>query len=176
MASEPARTADLHDLRLARKRRPIPIPASACRIISDLGGDQPETVVNVRMRLRTVREGTEINLHVPGFSWNLSHSEKVWPKSFKEARKWAAAYAARYGQTFEEIVKERWPVGSREDRALLKAGGCKEAWLKSDAPALFAEAAVRCHHAGAFCMSDGYCHLGDCDMIMDPVAEVAEEV
>lgn len=163
------KTADLHDLRLARKRQPIPIPASATRIISCLGGDVPTPFYDVKMSLRTCAKGTDIWLSIPGFSWSLSQSENVWPKSFKEARKWAAAYAARYGQTFEEVIKERAPVGSRADRALLKAGGCKEAWLRSDVPALFGEAAIRCQHAGAFCFGDGYCHLGGCDMTMDPL-------
>lgn len=34
-----------------------------------------------------------------------------------------------------------------------------EAWLKSDDPERFAEAAIKCEHAGGFCMEDGYCHL-----------------
>ncbi len=109
-----------------------------------------------------------MRLSVPGFTWNLSYTENIWPQSFKEARAWYGAYAARYGQTFEEIVTPRPPSGSREDRALLKAGGCKEEWLRSDVPALFGEAAVRCQHAGGFCVSDGYCNMGGCDMIMDP--------
>lgn len=167
--------ADIHDLRLARKRTPLPLPKCATAIIGVMGFDHPTTMVGVRMSLRRIRRGTEVMLHSGGFSWNLSHMEKVWPRSFKEARRWAQAYAARYGQTFEEIVQERLPVGSKADRALLKAGGCREEWLRSDVPALFAEAAVRCQHAGAFCMSDGYCHFGDCDMLMEPIAEVPDE-
>lgn len=164
-----SQTAELHDLRKARKRQPIPIPASACRIISDLGGDVPSTVDRVRFRLTTLRKGVQIFLSVPGFGWNLSYTEDVWPKSFKDARKWVAAYAARYGQTFEEVERPRTPRPSRADAAVLKAGGCMEAWLRSDVPALFGEAAVRCQHAGGFCMSDGYCNMGGCDMVMEPV-------
>lgn len=167
--------ADIHDLRLARKRTPIPIPDGATKIVNALGGDIPSTLVNVKMRLRRLRKGTEIMLSAQGFSWNLSYFEGNWPSSFKEARKWAQAYAARYGQTFEEIVPERPPIGSKADRKLLKTGGCREEWLRSDVPALFAEAAVRCQHAGAFCMSDGYCHFGDCDMLMEPIAEAPDE-
>lgn len=38
-----------------------------------------------------------------------------------------------------------------------------EKWLASDNPYLFAQAAMKCRHAGAFCMSDGFCHFdGDC--------------
>ena len=168
-------TAEIHDLRRARKRQPVPIPADACKIISYLGGDVPATVTNVRFRLTTLRKGVEIMLSVPGFSWNLSHTENYWPASFKEARRWIAAYAARYGQTFEEVVRPRSPVGSRADRALLKAGGCKEEWLRSDVPALFGEAAVRCQHAGAYCMSDGFCRLGGCDMVMEPQQVTVDE-
>lgn len=34
-----------------------------------------------------------------------------------------------------------------------------EAWLKSDDPEKFASAAVKCEHAGGFCMDDGFCHF-----------------
>lgn len=38
-----------------------------------------------------------------------------------------------------------------------------EQWLKSDDDEKFAEAAIRCQHAGGFCLSDGYCHYdGTC--------------
>lgn len=33
-----------------------------------------------------------------------------------------------------------------------------EKWLQSDDADKFAEAAIRCHHLGGFCISDGYCH------------------
>ena len=33
-----------------------------------------------------------------------------------------------------------------------------EAWLKSDDPEKFAAAAMKCEHAGGFCMEDGFCH------------------
>ena len=39
----------------------------------------------------------------------------------------------------------------------------REAWFKSDNHERFASAAVKCQHAGGFCMSDGYCHFdGEC--------------
>lgn len=163
-------------LTLARKRRPIPIPDSACRIIGMLAGEDavPGTLFNVKFRLTRRRKGVEVFLSVPGFSWNLSHTEGHWPASFADARKWVAAYAARYGQVFEEVVTERQKRPTGEDRKLLKAGGCKEAWLSSDVPALFAEAAVRCQHAGAYCMQDGYCHIGGCDMEYEPSPQQQE--
>lgn len=161
-------TAELHDLRLARKRKPVPIPATATRIIGAMGGSIGSTEYGITFRLRTLRRGVEMWMSIPGFSWSLSESEGVWPASFKEARKWLQAYAARFGQTFEETFPDRYPRPSGADRLLMKAGGCREAWLRSDVPALFGEAAVRCHHAGGYCMADGYCHFGDCDMEMDP--------
>lgn len=161
--------SELHDLRLARRRQPIPIPASATKIIGLMAGDDaiPGTMIDVRFRLKRLKKGVEVFLSVPGFSWNLSYTENRWPASFAEAREWVSAYAARYGQIFEEAVKDRAKVPTGNDRKLLKAGGCRESWLASDVPALFGEAAVRCHHAGAYCMQDGYCHLGDCDMEYD---------
>lgn len=162
--------AEMHDIRLARRRQPIPIPASATKIIGMLGGDSavPGTMVNVKFRLRRIKAGVEVFLSVPGFSWNLSHMEGRWLASFAEARAWVAAYAARYGQTFDEVVRERQKAATGDDRKFLKAGGCREAWLASDVPELWAEAQVRCQHAGAFCGQDGYCHLGGCDMEMNP--------
>lgn len=61
-----------------------------------------------------------------------------------------------------------------------------ENWLASDNPVQFAEAAMRCKHVGAFCMSDGYCHFdGDCfvsnkaqeriDQIQDQIASLQAE-
>lgn len=170
--------ADLHDLRLARKRSPIPIPESACRIIGDFGMEEPNTHNNVSMSLRRLKRGVEIMLSVKvgrgAFSWNLSCMEDVYPQNFAAAREWAAAYAARYGQTLHEIIKPREPRPTGDDRKLFKSGGCREAWLRSDVPALWAEAALRCQHAGAFCMSDGYCHFGNCSMEMDPAEPDAD--
>ncbi|MGV8865201.1 MAG: hypothetical protein ACOH2T_29195 [Pseudomonas sp.] len=165
--------ADLHDIRLARRRQPIPIPACATKIIGMLGGDSavPGTMVNVKFRLRRIKASVEVFLCVPGFSWSLSHMENRWPSSFVEARAWVAAYGAGYGQTFDEVVKERQKAATGDDRKLLKAGGCREAWLSSDVPALWAGAQVRCQHAGAYCGQDGYCHFGTCDMEMNPDTE-----
>jgi len=35
----------------------------------------------------------------------------------------------------------------------------REAWLSSDDPEKFAAAAIKCQHAGGFCMADGFCHF-----------------
>lgn len=164
--------AELHELRKLRKRSPLPIPADACRILACF--DLPlRQIDRPRFRLRRCKEGTEIMFTITtgprtAFSWNVSYMQGVYPPSFSEARKWVHAYAAGFGQTIDEERKERMKAPVGEDRKLLRAGGCKESWLRSDVPTLFAEAAVRCKHAGAFCMSDGYCHFGTCNMQMDP--------
>lgn len=112
------------------------------------------------------------------FSWSVSHYEKVNPPSFAAARQWVAAYAARFGDVVAEAPPTRPPMKRPTgiDAKLLKAGGCREAWLASDVPALFAEAMVRCHHAGAYCATDGFCHFGDCNMEMVPRPPIEEEL
>lgn len=161
--------AEIHELRRVRRRRALPIPESACRILGDAICD-PLMAGHYTFSLRTRRgRGVEIMMHMPAsgnvaFSWNLSALLTRWPANFQEARKWVHSYAAGYGQVVEEIVKRRWPRMKGDDRKLFKAGGCREAWLESDVPELFAAAAVRCQHAGGYCMSDGYCHYGDCEM------------
>jgi hypothetical protein len=171
-------TAEIHELRRARKRTPIPIPDGACRVIGALGMDGPASNYGVTFQLRTRRQGTEIWFYAPRtahghFSWNVSALNNIWPKSFAAAREWVAAYAAGFGQTVEEIRKEQMKRPSGEDRKALKAGGCREAWLTSEIPTLWAEAMVRCQHPGAYCGEDGYCHYGDCDMEMLPEADGA---
>jgi hypothetical protein len=86
------------------------------------------------------------------------------------------AYAAGHGLVLEEIVRERpcRPRGSREDRQFLKDGGCKEEWLESDVPELWAEAMCRCRHPGGFYGQDGFCHYGDCSMAMRQRQEETE--
>jgi hypothetical protein len=151
------------------KRKPIPIPESACRVISLMGGDMPDSRYNNPMySLRRKNGATEIFLSLPGFQWNLSLVENHYPKTFKEARKWMVLFGNRYGQTITEAPKENPIIRPKgEDRKILKSGGCLERWLKSDVPALWAEASVRCEHAGGYCGQDGFCHYGTCDMQME---------
>src|SRR6185369_15647322 len=136
-------TAELHELRRARKRVPFPIPESACRVIGAFGMNDPMTIGRVTFRLKTTKKGTEIWFNAPTgpamlFNWNVSAMLDIWPPSFKQARQWVAAYAAGYGQTVEEIRKDQIKRPAGGDRKLLKAGGCREAWLTSDVPQLFA--------------------------------------
>lgn len=166
--------SEVHDLRLARKRLSLPIPESAKALVV-FGIGLPATAWGVTFRLRRVKEGTEIFLLAGGFSWNLSVLENVWPDNFAVARRWIAAYGSRYGQVIGEAppCRPRSPRPSGKDRAILKSGGCCEAWLSSDCPPLWAEAMIRCRHAAGFCGKDGYCHSGACDMEMLP--EVVRE-
>ena len=164
--------ADVLDLRRARKRVPLPIPADATRIIGDLGGKiQRHAPATFSLRRRFVRGGVEVRLHIPGFTWSLSGMVDHYPASFDDARQWVAAYGARHGQIITEEPSSRprevRPAG--EDAKLLRAGGCREAWLRSDTPKLWAEATARCKHPGQFCGTDGFCHYGNCDMEMDPL-------
>lgn len=160
-------TAELHELRRARKRRAIPIPASACQIFGVLG-IRHDQYQQTKFRLSRRRAGVTIWFVRGRFSWNVSHLEKVRPANFKIARQWVAAYASRFGEVLEEIIKPRTPIAVGADRKLLKAGGCHEAWLESSIPELWAEACMRCQHPGGFCSQDGFCHYGNCNMVMKP--------
>jgi len=179
-------TAEIHELRKARKPRPIQLPRSAMLVAASLGLSVPATFTHFRLRRR--RKGTEVWLTttpamrherdgttvVVPFEMNLSADRDEWPPTFEAARKWVKAYAAGHGLVLEEIVPERqrYPKPSPEDRRLLKEGGCKEEWLGSDVPELWAEAMCRCRHPGGFCGQDGFCHYGDCRMAMRQEAEV----
>jgi hypothetical protein len=167
--------AEIHELRRLRKRVALPIPDSACSIIGALGLFAPDTIGRVAFSLRRRKGGTEIWMHAPqsgglAFSWNLSVMLDIHPPSFREARSFVLAYGARHGQLLEERRKERIKRATGQDRIILKNGGCREEWLKSDVPTLWAEAMMRCGHAGGFCGQDGYCHLGNCDMEMNEVS------
>ena len=166
---------------LRGRRQLLLIPQNACRIISALGGSLPN-VGRYRFSLRTTKQGVLVMFHVTtdeatAFSYNVSHMVGHYPPNFKEARKWVAGYLARYGQSAMEIVNEKrqMPRMRGDDAKLFKAGGCKEVWLRSDVPTLFAQAAVRCQHAGGFCIQDGYCHYGDCEMDMEPRPAVVDD-
>lgn len=171
--------AEIHELRRARKRQPLPIPTSACVIWDTLGLPGPKRGHAAKFLLRTRRCGTEIWFTVPtptgAFQWNVSALNNYWPHTFGEARKWVKAYAAGFGQDIEEVVKPRMVRAVGMDRKLMRAGGCKEVWLKSDIPELWATAMVRCQHPGAFCGSDGYCHYGTCSMEMEPEPPCEED-
>lgn len=163
-------------LLMRRPRRPFPIPVDACRILNLTGSDFVHQPVSYALRRR--RDGVHIMFSVVigprmAFSWTVGADKGL--RSFDEARAWVRAYAARYGNAVEEIVKERTPRPKGADAKLLKAGGCAEAWLSHDNPVLWAEAMVRCRHPAGYCGQDGYCHYGDCDMAMSPEAASGDD-
>lgn len=135
---------------MKRKRKPLPIPETACRMF---GFSKPDTW-DARFSLRRSKRGVIITLIVPGFSWDLSHLEGRYPANFAEARQFVKQYGLRYGQVIEEVAKpKRWR---------LPKGPVDESWLESENPQKFAEAMLVCEHAGGYCGQDGYCHYGDC--------------
>jgi hypothetical protein len=146
----------------------LPIPADACHVF---GGPQQPLGAPVEYRLRRVRVpgGCAVWLHLGNFSWNLSRTLGHYPATFAGARAWVTDYAAAYGQTVVEAppLHPRWPQPDGEDRKLLRAGGCREGWLSSAVPALWAEAMTRCQCPAADCGKAGLCRYGHCDMIMD---------
>src|SRR5262249_23082496 len=106
---------------------------------------------------------------------NLSILTGIFPKNFTAARQWVIAWADRHGMSLEEKGKKRYPRASHQDNAIFKAGDCRESWLSSDVPKLWAEAMVRCQHPAGYCGGDGFCHYGDCAMQMCPKHEPEAE-
>jgi len=147
------------------KRKPLPRPAMMTRMYGALGLSAPSEFTPVRYRLERRRRYALIYLHQGNQMWSLNDAIGRNPKTYAEARKLVQQIAATHGYPpLEEITKDRKKVAPLEDRRLLKAGVCKESWLSSDYPELWAEAMMRCQHPGGHCGQDGYCHMGDCDM------------
>ena len=145
----------------------MPIPAVVTRIVGPMPPVSEFAPVRFSLRKTGKPRKTVIYLHKGPHSWSLSAAINQYPKTFTEARILVRQVAASHGyEPFQEIIKPRMPRAHGEDRRILREGGCREAWLRSDIPELWAEAVVRCEHAGAFCGQDGYCHLGGCRMEM----------
>lgn len=173
--------SDVYELKKARKRKRFVTPEFITRVSSTLGLPLPERFTHYTLRTR--RCGVEVGLVAPvrwstgqetGHWINLSYLSDIYPRNFAAARQWVRAWADRHGMQLEEKAKPRYPSASRDDNAVFLAGGCREAWLSSDVPKLWAEAVVRCQHAGAYCGQDGFCHYGDCDMQMEKENPVEE--
>lgn len=169
---------ELHDLGKLRKRKPLPWPVEFGRVWSTLGLQVRHSDDMPWFKLKRRRQGVEVWLTNGLLSVNLSNVTRVWPSTFKEARRWVAAWLAGYGRTATEATKKPRAKVHIVERRLACAGTCREAWLSSEDPTLFAEAMMRCQHPGAFCASDGFCHYGDCNMEMNskaPEDETAQD-
>lgn len=167
--------SQVYDLKKARKAKRFTTPEAISRVASILGLPSPERYTHYTLRTR--RFGVEVGLVAPvrwstgeetGHWLNLSHLTGVFPSDFAAARQWVTAWADRHGMDLEERVKRRDPRPSPAENKLFLAGGCREEWLSSDVPKLWAEAVTRCQHAGGYCGQDGFCHYGDCAMVMRP--------
>lgn len=155
--------ADIHTL--PRKGRTEPLPFQWTTIYYR-DSKIPTPIRCVAYRLRRARGGVAIT--VIGDT-GIGHTLKDRLPNFEAARAFMKVWARRYGQTMVEHRAERprHKLGSREDRAFMRAGGCKESWLSSDAPVLWGHAVSRCQSPRAECGAKGRCEYGDCNMIMD---------
>lgn len=154
----------------ARRRKPLPVPAVVTRIYGS--GLIPPVSEFAPIRFSLKKTGrppkTVIYLHKGAQMWSLSAAISRYPKTFQQARLLVQQVASSHGyEPFEEVVKPRVPRARGEDRRIFREGGCREAWLKSDIPELWAEAVSRCKHSGGYCGQDGFCHLGGCCMEME---------
>lgn len=150
------------------KRKPLPMPSIVTKVYGSGLASPPCEFDEVTFSLKRSKRGAVIYLHQSSQTWNLNYAIDKWPATFDEARKLVATVAATHGwPDFKEVTKKRDPLPRGADRRNLADGKCSEAWLRSDIPKLFAEAALRCQHAGGYCIQDGFCHYGDCDMEME---------
>lgn len=146
---------------------PFAVPVTACLIT----GAPLEGLPSFRLARR--KGAVEIWVTVAwgdrAFQWELGRAEGHVFAEFAAARQFVAVWAARYGQTIQEVrtLRKSYPRGSRAHRALMAGGGCLESWLTSDAPELFATAMTRCNSPAQDCQYAGYCRYGDCEMQMD---------
>lgn len=103
------------------------------------------------------------------YQWELGRAEGHVFAEYAAARQFVAVWAARYGQSIQEVktLRKSYPRGSHAHRALMASGGCLESWLTSDAPELFATAMTRCGSPAQDCHHAGRCQYGDCNMQMD---------
>lgn len=163
---------------LQRRRRPFPIPESACRILDLAARDFVVSPTTYSLRRHAGQVEVMLVVSVGAhqrFSWNVTAMSGQQLGTFAEARRWVHSYAAGFGQTVTEAEprRPRMKRPSRADAATMKEGVCKEAWLESDVPTLWAEAVVRCQHPAGYCGHDGYCHYGDCAMLMNDRSALA---
>lgn len=88
-----------------RQRQPIPLPADFLTVAETLGLSIPTLADELCFTLTRRKEGTEIGLEQGDLWWSLSYKTGVYPPSFREARAWVSAYAARYGFVAREVPR-----------------------------------------------------------------------
>lgn len=91
--------------RLQQPLRAIPIPATAEKALSILGGVEIDTTKGITYKLRRRKEGTEVSFIAGSLVWSVSIMTGHYPKNFAEARKWVAEYAEQRGQTIPEHLE-----------------------------------------------------------------------
>ena len=149
------------------RRKPLPMPAVVTKIYQSGFASAPSSFSEVTFSLRQSKAGPLIYLHADNQQWCINSVISRQPKNYEDARLLVKQLAATHGHPpFAERVKPRQKRPKGEASALFKRGECKEEWLSSDIPALWAEAMVRCQHPAGYCGRDGYCHYGDCNMQM----------
>ncbi len=94
----------IHKL-VAKRRQPLPLPDTFNQVANTLGLPAPTLTDELCYTLRRRKEGTEIGLRQGALWWSLSIKTGVYPPSFRDARKWVAAYAARYGFIAREVPR-----------------------------------------------------------------------
>ena len=95
--------AEVYDLRRVRRREKSPefeMPESWLIVANMFGFDVNRTFS--QYCLRRCRRGTEVHIREKRFTMNLSYFTKTYPANFKEARRWIAAVADRYGWQMTE--------------------------------------------------------------------------
>jgi hypothetical protein len=106
MTRAPAR--ECAPIQLRRPRRPFPIPESLSHIVEAFGGEFDPPWTPVGFTLSRSKYGTVVGLQHGRYWWNISHMTGIYPPSFKEARKWVAAYAAQHGQRVTEMRRGKY--------------------------------------------------------------------
>lgn len=88
-------------------RRPLPMPSSAILCMDIFGLAGPTLADQLFFTLTRRKEGTEVGLKCGKLWWSLSYLIGVYPKSFRDARVWVAAFVRRYGWEATELPRPK---------------------------------------------------------------------
>lgn len=173
---------EVYDLKrsrkLLRKQEKFPLPESLLTVVRSIGHifGMSLPIYFEFFRLRTHKLGVQVYIIGDnGCEIEITSIFGITLKNFKQARSWVNAISIRYNLNIQEKIRKVMPRPKGYDRMLLKQGGCKEAWLSSDIPNLYAEAMMRCHNASGECSYKGFCVFRDCNMIMENKPDLIEE-